>query len=67
MSEETIIERLTIKVKEVTKSIRIWMDALDNGEVTQEQFDRELSRLKVQAGVLMEIWTGEKEDYAEIL
>lgn len=67
MSEETIIERLTLKVKEVSKTIRLWMDALDNGEVSQAQFDRELARLKVQAGVLMEIWTGEKEDYAEIL
>ena len=67
MSEETIIVRVTQKVKEVTKTIRVWMDALDNGEVTQEQFDREYARLKLQAGLLLEIWTGEKGDYVDIL
>lgn len=67
MSEETIIERLAQKGKEITKTMSLWMDALDQGEVTLDQFNRERNRLMAMSNLLIEIWTGDKEDYAEIL
>ncbi len=65
--QDQVIDRLVMKVKELDHEVTLYQLADAEGLITPSQFEKRRLWLVDQLGLVSELLSGRKEDYAEIL
>ena len=64
---ETIIDRLGKKTREITKKLNLLGAKLDEGVITQAEYNDEFKILSAQGDLLFEVLTGEAKETSYVI